>query len=180
MDNLWLYAVLLGLALLLASRFLPKRDAGREIGSAVRQLEGVMNEFASGIEEENKELIQMITDMRRRQEEERAALLERIAAAEAKAGEAWLRADQLAAELRELKRLAPAAGAGSSGSETENSGDGSPGTAPAPGIRERYAEILSLHARGGSVEGIARKLAMDKGEVQLILHLADREARAHA
>jgi len=177
MDNLWLYAVLLGLALIFASGFLPKRGASRDIGHAVRQLEGVMNEFASDMEEENRELIRMIADMRRRQEEERSALIERIAAAEAKAGEARERAEQLAAELGELKRLARAGGPGS---EAEPAGDPMFGRVPDPGIRERYAEILSLHAGGGSVEGIARKLAMDKGEVQLILRLADQEARAHA
>lgn len=43
-------------------------------------------------------------------------------------------------------------------------------------IRERYAELLNLDAKGRSVEQMAKALNMNKGEVQLILQLAKREA----
>jgi hypothetical protein len=43
-------------------------------------------------------------------------------------------------------------------------------------IRARYAGLLALHAKGKSVEQIAKSVGMNKGEVQLILHLAKREA----
>lgn len=42
-------------------------------------------------------------------------------------------------------------------------------------IRERYAELLTLHENGRSVEQIAKAVGMNKGEVQLILQLARRE-----
>lgn len=55
-----------------------------------------------------------------------------------------------------------------------DNGDGAAGRPAA--IRDRYAELLELHERGRSVEQIAKAMNMNKGEVQLILQLAKREA----
>ncbi|MDG0812448.1 hypothetical protein [Cohnella rhizosphaerae] len=43
-------------------------------------------------------------------------------------------------------------------------------------IRDRYAQLLELYERGRSVEQVAKAMNMNKGEVQLILQLAKREA----
>jgi hypothetical protein len=48
------------------------------------------------------------------------------------------------------------------------------------GVRARYAELFQLHEQNKSVEHIAKKLNMNKGEVQLILQLAKQEEQAHA
>lgn len=45
-----------------------------------------------------------------------------------------------------------------------------------PSIRERYASLLAMHNKGKSIEQIAKSAGMNKGEVQLILQLAKREA----
>ena len=45
-----------------------------------------------------------------------------------------------------------------------------------PSIRERYAALLAMHSKGKSIEQIAKSAGMNKGEVQLILQLAKREA----
>jgi len=42
-------------------------------------------------------------------------------------------------------------------------------------VRSRYIELFSLHESGKSIETIAKKLGMNKGEVQLILSLAQQE-----
>ncbi|WP_211745919.1 hypothetical protein [Paenibacillus sp. Marseille-Q4541] len=42
-------------------------------------------------------------------------------------------------------------------------------------IHTRFAEIFRLESQGKSTDFIARKLAMPKGEVQLILQLGERE-----
>jgi|HigsolmetaAR203D_1030402.scaffolds.fasta_scaffold04746_8 BMFP domain-containing protein YqiC len=42
-------------------------------------------------------------------------------------------------------------------------------------ISERYKSVLDLHHSGKSVEYIAKKTGMNKGEVQLVLTLAKRE-----
>jgi len=43
-------------------------------------------------------------------------------------------------------------------------------------IRERYASLLAMHSKGKSIEQIAKSAGMNKGEVQLILKLAQQEA----
>jgi hypothetical protein len=45
-----------------------------------------------------------------------------------------------------------------------------------PSIRDRYAALLAMHSKGKSIEQIAKSAGMNKGEVQLILQLAKREA----
>jgi hypothetical protein len=45
------------------------------------------------------------------------------------------------------------------------------------GIRERYAELFQLYDQNKSIDYIARKLGMNKGEVGLILELARQEER---
>lgn len=61
--------------------------------------------------------------------------------------------------------------------DIEASSDNGDGTAGRPAaIRDRYAQLLELHERGHSVEQVAKAMNMNKGEVQLILQLAKREA----
>lgn len=61
--------------------------------------------------------------------------------------------------------------------DIEASAENGDGTAGRPAaIRDRYAQLLELHERGRSVEQVAKAMNMNKGEVQLILQLAKREA----
>jgi hypothetical protein len=48
------------------------------------------------------------------------------------------------------------------------------------GIRNRYRELFAWHDAGKSVEYIAKKSGMNKGEVMLILQLAKREEQHRA
>ena len=48
----------------------------------------------------------------------------------------------------------------------------------ASGMKLRYAELFRLHEQGKGVETIAKKLGMNKGEVNLILQLARQEERS--
>lgn len=53
------------------------------------------------------------------------------------------------------------------------------GTEAPLSIRERYRTLVDLYERGRSVEQVAKAMHMNKGEVQLILQLAKREANRH-
>ncbi len=44
-------------------------------------------------------------------------------------------------------------------------------------IEGRYKELFELYNNGRTIESIAKKLAMNKGEVQLIIQLAKQEAK---
>jgi len=53
---------------------------------------------------------------------------------------------------------------------------------PRPGgdrIAERYKAVLDLYRSGKSIESIARKTNMPKGEIQLILQLAEKQEEAY-
>jgi DNA-binding NarL/FixJ family response regulator len=47
-------------------------------------------------------------------------------------------------------------------------------------IRERYKEVFDLQRQGKSMDYIAKKMSMNKGELQLILQLAKQEESLHA
>lgn len=42
-------------------------------------------------------------------------------------------------------------------------------------IKDRYAELFTLHAEGKSMDAISKQTGIQRGEVQLILQLAERE-----
>lgn len=42
-------------------------------------------------------------------------------------------------------------------------------------IKDRYAELFNLHAEGKSMDAISKQTGIQRGEVQLILQLAERE-----
>lgn len=52
--------------------------------------------------------------------------------------------------------------------------------AAAGSIRERYPELFRLDAQGQSIEQIARRAGLSKGEAALILQLARQEEEGHA
>jgi hypothetical protein len=45
-------------------------------------------------------------------------------------------------------------------------------------MKKRYAELFNLHDQGKGVEIIAKKLGMNKGEVNLIIQLSKQEERS--
>lgn len=47
-------------------------------------------------------------------------------------------------------------------------------------IEDRYAALFEMHHQGKSIEVIAKKLGMNKGEVNLIIQLAKQEDGSHA
>jgi hypothetical protein len=47
-------------------------------------------------------------------------------------------------------------------------------------IRYRYMELFALEKQGKSIDHIAKKLGMNKGEVMLIIQLAKQEDRTRA
>lgn len=70
--------------------------------------------------------------------------------------------------------------AATSGPAGEPGGGTKTGPAQERGIRSRYPGLFALHDAGKSVEYIAKKTGMNKGEVMLILQLAKREEQHRA
>ncbi|WP_042160514.1 DUF6115 domain-containing protein [Paenibacillus gorillae] len=86
-----------------------------------------------------------------------------------------------AAEASVVQAFAPAAQPAAEPVRLVQEADPAPAAVPAPTtIQSRYAELLELYSQGKSIELIAKKLGMNKGEVQLILQLAKQEEGARA
>jgi len=102
------------------------------------------------------------------------------AMANVKAAAADSEAAMANAEAAAAAEAAPAAVASPPPDEQPRAGGPKEQPAAETSIRRRYAELVSLYERGRSIEQIAKALAMNKGEVQLILQLAKREVGQRA
>jgi uncharacterized protein YdiU (UPF0061 family) len=199
----WHYIALLGAVIAVYAAWLPRTDKKTGTGRhMMKDLEETMERFSAELEDENRELLEAISGMKKQHDSEAAELRSKIMALEEQ--------NRLMAEtLQELSRRAAktedeAIGRKASGSpdarhEAEAAGDALAETARieslrngpeneaavqpeagAHGFRERYPELFRLHQQGKSTEYIAKKLNMNKGEVTLILRLAEREETAYA
>lgn len=203
----WLYIVLLGLVLVVYARFVPKREQASKQTNVIREIEHTMEQFSAELEEENRQFLELVSDMKKEHDRHTAKLQGRIEALEQQNRAVN---DQLALLLRaEQRRREEAA---STREETfrqkhalsasrlvaqdelllqEGERDrlspaavaDAPASPPDRGpmnIRERYAGVFRLYDQGKSTEYIAKKLEMNKGEVMLIIQLAKKEDQARA
>lgn len=161
--------VMLGLAVILYAVMKPRERQAHTDADLSARLEYAMDQFSNELERENKKLLQLLTEMkndsdaRYRKLEEHVALLDE----KMKRPDAGLRrAEQLRhTDVRHA----------SSSHDASSSYDQHPSVS----VRNRYGDLFQLHNDGKSIEYIAKKLGMNKGEVQLILTLARREDETH-
>ncbi len=187
----WQLIVLLGAFAAVAALAMPRRKDAAEPAAGVAGMQVALEQFMENMEADNRELVETITKAQHQTREDNASRDERIAVLERrckeledKLGRAELRleeqlqalrasasqlavkestpAEQPAAAVAEAARAAPV----TVQEETEPQ---------SPPIRQRYAELFDLHGQGKSIDVIAKKLAINKGEVMLILQLAKQE-----
>lgn len=201
----WLYIVLLGLVLVVYAKFIPKREQSSKQTNVIKEIEDTMEQFSAELEEENRQFLGLVSDMKKEHDVHTAKLQGRIEALEQQNRAVN---DQLAVLLRaEQKRREepqsrpdetfrqPNVSSASRSqlqetvvlSESERDkltsvlSGGTPSNQPERGpmnIRERYANVFHLYDQGKSTEYIAKKLEMNKGEVMLIIQLAKQEDQA--
>ncbi|ALP35003.1 hypothetical protein ASL14_01255 [Paenibacillus sp. IHB B 3084] len=204
MDQPWIYIVLLGAAAVVYAWLLPKRQAGRGTEEVVVQkVEATLEQYMADIENDNDELIELVSRIKQEHAVKQASLQEQVA--------------ELRNRIVELERQAALASVSTqsvSGSEVLHTGtphqvvaaygqfrntqsaipmqaeqsdasivaveeqaplqEAEP-EAQQESIRERYQELFSLYEQGKSVDYIAKQSGIQRGEVQLILQLAERE-----
>lgn len=197
-----MYIVLFGLVCIVYARLLPKAPAGPSSAGMVKEIEETMEHFAAELEEENKQLLQSVTQMKHDHEQQVSKLSGKIEQLEkqsydlsqelkkliiSKIQEAPLRPEPEAS--RAAERGAPAAEetaaygiTASAAAEAEAAlrqaaaaSDAPQPSAAAAGLRERYEGLFQLYDQGKSTEYIAKKLGLNKGEVSLIVQLAKQE-----
>lgn len=188
----WHYIVLLGLVLVVYAAIVPNRKRSGNHSNVIAEIEQTMKQFSAELEEENRQLLGLVSDMKKEHDLHTAKLQGRIEALERQNREVGEQLRLLQAERARpepeastaetpLRIVAESAAATA---ESATASDPSADTKQQPNepmkIRERYADVFHLYDKGKSTEYIAKKLEMNKGEVMLIIQLAKQEEQARA
>ncbi|MFM9277289.1 DUF6115 domain-containing protein [Paenibacillus jiagnxiensis] len=170
---------------------LPKRGGNKSPEETmVKNMEATLEQYMADIGQENDELIDLMTQMKQdhasrltAMQEQIAELRQRIVELERQDRRSTDISQQAAALVSEQLNQAY------SGASVQEANQNIQGPAieayaaeektdePLETIRDRYAELFTLHGQGKSLDSIAKQTGMQRGEVQLILQLAEREGR---
>lgn len=176
--EIWQYVVLLGAFALVMGLMIPRKKTDIT-GNSAQLVEQALDQFMASSETDHQELVAVVTKVQKEWQEAAAARDHRIAELEARCasleqqltGQHARWEERLLAMQSQWRQATPTA-------ETpvatpEDTAD----RTHEPNIRERYAELFRMHEQGKSIEAIARKEGLNKGEVQLILQLSRQEER---
>lgn len=153
MQEPWIYIVVLGTVAIVYSLLLPKRRTSRS-PELVNEMERAMERYAGEMLADNKQLFELLLDMKARHSREISLLNERITELE----------QRYSGMISAVPEREP---------EPEPERTVGPG-----GFRQRFPDLFRMHDQGMAEDDIAKVAGMNKGEVQLILRLGRREAAA--
>lgn len=198
----WHYIVLVGAVLLVYALMKPGNRQSLP-ATTIQEIENTMDLFTAELEEENRQLIELVSEMKQEHDRHSAKLQGRLEALErqnidvSKQMERLLAATE--AKQRQAEIIVPQAASVTERSAAPSNEVMSRGSVLANGsivsdkatqdkqekqdgmnIRHRYSELFSLEMQGKSIDYIAKKLGMNKGEVMLIIQLAKQEDRLRA
>lgn len=185
----WHYIVVLGLLCIVYAALLPRRSQTGSVQEMNRQIEGSLDAFAAELDDSNSKLVDAMTEIKRTQDVRMDEFRERLTMQEQRAIESereWRRTEERLAALEGRLAMLPTGAAVLPPSTVTNEPEAAtvhspsveqPMSGPSP-MRIRYAELFALYESGKSIETIAKKLGMNKGEVQLIVTLASQEEQA--
>ncbi|WP_261381309.1 DUF6115 domain-containing protein [Paenibacillus cremeus] len=192
--------MLFGLVLIVYAKIMPKSGSGKgQESNMLGEIEQTMDHFAAELDEQNKALIQMFGETKKEYELNATKLLTRIEGLESQNNqlrhemnrlgvvqEQWQTRRTMASPLSisgtvtdSRENLAENANQASRLQEEAQASSSPQPPSFAMNMRERYKELFQLHEQGKSTDHIAKKLGMNKGEINLIVQLARQEERAH-
>jgi predicted transcriptional regulator len=170
MDQPWMYIVLLGLVCIVISFFAP-RSVSNDKTNMVKEIEDTMEHFANEIEEENNLLLQTVAQIKTDHELQMNRISLKVEQLERQNYD-------LSSEIKSivLNKFHEQSKMQSSTIEVaiEEAVPEKAKESPMQ-MKERYQELFQLHEQGKAIEYIAKKLNLNKGEVQLIIQLAKQE-----
>ena len=169
----WLLVVILGAFIIVYAYMRPKTDLNKQSG-VVDDIETTLDQFAMELEEDNKELLNTISGLKRELEAEINKLNGRVFALERQDSNNHLVVERVIKPLEPVSLPIP-----DNDADTETDSILAINTVEND-IKNRYANIFDLHEQGKSIEYIAKKISMNKGEVQLIIQLARQEEQFRA
>ncbi|WFA87749.1 hypothetical protein [Paenibacillus amylolyticus] len=189
----WIIIVILGACAIAYACIMPRKNKAQEPGhQLVQEMESTLEHYMTEIENDNDALIQRVAEMKG----EATAADQRM---QLQLQELQQRLDQLE---QSKKNEAVASPVPHSGNGSVQSSEGLQAQALVKSvqaeaaqqaleadqqtseveslprresIKDRYAELFNLHAEGKSMDAISKQTGIQRGEVQLILQLAERE-----
>lgn len=195
----WLSVVLLGVAVFGFAWLSPKAKPGDDAGPSA---DAAYDRLLEDLETENRELVDAVAQFKQEQDETVNRLVKQIVELERQMKQLSEQSPASGTTVTYVAAVPPAAAAQTAAARPDSADRQEGPIPPAPqaaapsaplgsseaeesryqptSVRERYAELLTLHHKGRSVEQIAKSVGMNKGEVQLILQLARREEDQHA
>lgn len=171
----WVTIVVVGAAIIAVALMKPNKDLPRS-GSAISDIESTLDQFAEELEQDNQELIQLIAGLKRELEADINKLNGRMDAIEKLGLHSSAPVIPAQAAQEPSLSVAPPSSPSPAPSIPESVETSEP-VMKASSIQQRYAHILKLHEQGKSIEYIAKKNNLNKGEVQLIIQLAKQEEK---
>jgi hypothetical protein len=191
LDQPWVYIVLFGLVFIVYAKIMPKQDTSRgQQNPTLNEIEETMEHFTAELDEQNKALIQLLAETKRDYELQTAKLASRIEMLEKQSGQAGQELMKLgvvteelqkqAARQREMPRPASSDPLPDTVDTAEAILDDKPEKSSSMNMKVRYSDLFAMYDQGKSTDYIAKKLSMNKGEVNLIIQLAKQEERLNA
>jgi seryl-tRNA synthetase len=189
LNQPWAYIVLFGLVFIVYAKIIPKSITSKgQQNPTIQEIEETMEHFTAELDEQNKALIQLLAETKRDYEVQTAKLSSRVETLERHIGQVTQELSKLEFAYDEFqKKLEQTPTALPNPYESQvpvplikdmEEMEEQPPTAM--NIKARYVELFDLYEQGKSTEYIAKKLNMNKGEVNLIFQLAKQEERLNA
>nr|WP_154893579.1 hypothetical protein [Paenibacillus xylanexedens] len=184
----WVIIVILGACAIAYAFIMPKKNKTPEPSQQlVQEMESTLEHYMAEIESDNDALIQRVAEMKgeaaaadQRMQMQLEELQKRLNELEkSKESETHHVSDISKDEFNALQAQAFVASmrddATKQISETEPTQSGQEPVNERESIKDRYSEVFHLYDEGKSVDAIAKQTGIQRGEVQLILQLAERE-----
>jgi len=197
-----MYIVLFGLVLIVYAKVLPKSaNSSSRYGASVQEIEETIEHFAAEMDEQNQAVVQLFAETKKECEMHIAKLSSRIEWLEKQGASLSQEVAKLQAAHAQLEKLISAQHISKpvvQPEATQVSVQDNQTMQPSPSpsgqlpqkeeespaslmnMKERYADLFQLHHQGKSMDYIAKKLGMNKGEINLILQLAKQEESMRA
>jgi hypothetical protein len=187
----WAYIVLFGLVFIVYAKIIPRSSPSKNLQSpTIHEIEETMEHFTAELDEQNKALIQLLAETKRDYEVHSAKLSMRVETLERQMGQAAQELSKLGFSYDEIQKKMeqrvslPTDPVIETQLQTPsialNKEEVQQEPLVAMNIKARYLELFELYEQGKSTEYIAKKLNMNKGEVNLIFQLAKQEERLNA
>jgi hypothetical protein len=198
LNDPWVVVVIIGIICVIASWLVKEPKSSL---SVTKEMEDALDLVAANLEEENRQLLATIAQTKQASDRRYDTL-------EHKTAQLEKRVEELSAELRNVIMLQlqkeAAEHPGRKAADSYEKGSAVAALPPqhmqhaallpqepeqtpsqekekeSTGLRQRYGELFQLHQQGKSIEQIAKKLGLNKGETALILQLAKQEEEGRA